>query len=386
MVTEPQPPAHDPRAHANRRMSRDYIAADAGAPPLPPPGGYRGERRFPDDPTRIPLAPSAPQPSRPRRSAPSHPLGWGALGAVIVFALVMTGLLVSGEGHQLVSATMLVVQLIILALVIGSLFVPRARLLAGAALTIALVCNIGTMGATSALVSTVTGDYDGTMTPEERERVAYPGIKDMNPDAILSHGSLEQTQQSIDELSQEIRDRLSAEYGVTWVQISEAQARPERNGYGGESMLQRYIAPTWRTEQAVQDPTEKAAMMRTIDEVLYADGAYYSLYPLNEGGNMDEASLEALYGSADPATQAVWEYGTSEIDGDGAYGPSPTLMWAIITDLSNDPTGDFRAAEEATVDPGEPIEGLDLVFQAPERLSENDVDEFERRIADSPVN
>ncbi|WP_156761566.1 hypothetical protein [Microbacterium karelineae] len=364
----------DPRPHAGQRISRDYVHAHAGAPPVPPPGGYRGERRFPDHPVfGDALVPAAAPAPRPR----AHPLGWVALLAAAVFGVILLGAIVSGATHLVFGTTVVALQLLVVAAIAAALAMPRGRILGAAALTLALVCNIGTAGAAGALVQSATGDYTGGLTQEDRERLGYPGIDGLDPASVLAAPSLEDVESHTAELSERIRTRLSDEFGYTWVQTADAQMRPERNGFGGESLLQQYISPRWRTEQPIHDDAEKRAVMQEIDAVLAAEGDYYELYALNEpDGSIDDATLESLYGSADPREQAVWEYATQRITASGLGGPEPTLLYASIIDLANDTSGDFRAREEATAEPGAPLEGLDLMFLSRQLLSEADRDAF----------
>ncbi|WP_156888176.1 hypothetical protein [Microbacterium indicum] len=359
-------------------------ASHAGAPPVPPPGGYRGERRYSDDPA-FPLF---------ARSVPAERKGASALGVValiaaVLFAVVLAAMVFAGASHLVLGATTVVVQLLLAALVTAALVSPRARILGAVALTIGLVANVGTATAAGAVVSAQTGDYSGGMTSEQRAELQYPGIKGIDPQAVLASPSLEQRQAGMDAISDRIRDRLSAEYGFTWVQVADATSRPERNGYGGESLLQRYTAPVWRTEQAVHDSDEKRAVLQTIDDVLRADGTWWDLQGLSvPAATIGDDALTALYGSADPETQALWEYATSQMQtvaADPATAPATPLLYATIMDLDNDPTGDFRASQQSTTPDGAPLEGLDLTLIAPQQLSQDDRAEFERLLTELPI-
>ncbi|HLT68394.1 MAG TPA: hypothetical protein VKZ73_11075 [Microbacterium sp.] len=365
--------SHDPRARSNRRLGRDYVAGAEGAPPLPPEGGYRHERRFPDRPFIGDIVAPAPRPRGPK----PHPLGWVAVCGSALFALLLGLSLLSGEAQLVLSRGVLFAQVVVVLIIAAAFIVPRGRILAAVALTIALVCNAGTAAALGAMFPTTAGDVSGTLSEEDRERLAYPGVRGIDSRAVLNAPSLEEVIARTDALSERIRERLSDELGYTWVQITDANTRHERNGYGGESLLQQYFSPIWRTEQPIHDYDEKLLAMSIIDEVLAQDGEYYSLYALNvPDGSVDESVLESLYGSADPRTQSLWEYGSSRMDSSFA-GPEPTLFYATLTDLANDATGDARAREEADRVGDNPIEGLDLTFISRQLLSEADRDAFE---------
>lgn len=366
-----------------------FLPKHDGAPPLPPPGGYQRPRQFPSSPFAPELmAPIAPPEPATKPLPARHWFGWTALATVGVFAIVLLIQLGMGATDAIYSATMLALQLIVAAVAIAALFLPRARFLGAIALCVAVVLNVGTIGAASALRSSAAGTYDGETVRDKSEQ-AYPGIRDVDPDLILQADSLEQMQARFDELSEAIRTELSDRFGFTWVRIGEGSTRPERNGYGGESMLVEYSAPVWATEQPIRSESDKRAVMAVIDEVLAENGVYWSLYALNEDGGITDDSREKLYGSADPATQVVWEWYTEVSDGDLMYeqgAPQPSLFYATITDLTHDETGVFRQRQQAEqAQYGTPLEGLQLFFLGRQLLSESDREAFEQAIADSPL-
>ncbi|GGH50327.1 hypothetical protein [Microbacterium album] len=360
-----------------------YRGGTDGAPPLPPPGGYRGARRIPvhPDAAAIPgLGTFAAPPPRPRPRA--HPLGWIALAGASLFALVLLGMLAFGATDAFYGVTALTIQLLVAAAIVAAFVVRRGRTLAGIALALTLLVNVATVGALSAVHTSAAGTYPGASDP----RAAYPGVRGVDPDDILARRSLEQVRDETDALLERVRDRLSAEYGYTWVQAGGEDLRPERNGYGGESLLVEYTSPSWATVEPITDVSRKYAVMATIDEVLVS-GGYWNLLPLNDPrSGIDPGVLTRFYGSDDPDTQAMWEWYSSRMD--DRLSPDrgeTTLFYATLHDLSRDPTGDFRAAREAQhARTGEPLEGLQLTFLAPMLLSEADREAFEQGIRDHP--
>lgn len=367
-----------------------FVAKHDGAPPTPPPGGYQRARQFPSSPFAPELVVSFAPPER-TDAAPSrrrHWLGWTALGAAGGLALVLLIQLAMGATDAIYSTTMLALQLIVAAVVVAAMFLPKARVLGAIALSVALILNVGTIGAASALRSSAAGAYDGE-TERDKTEQEYPGIRDVDPDLVLRAESLEQVQARFDELSLAIRTELTDRFGFTWVRIGEGSTRPERNGYGGESMLVEYSAPMWATEQPIRSESDKRAVMAAIDDVLAREGVYWPLYPLNEASGITDDSLEKLYGSADPATQVVWEWYTEVGGTDLMYesgAPDPSLFYATITDLTHDETGVFRQRQEAeNTANGTPVEGLQLFFLGRQLLSEADRAAFEEAIADSPL-
>ncbi|MGO1768413.1 MAG: hypothetical protein ACTHZX_00555 [Microbacterium sp.] len=368
---------------------RAFLPHHEGAPPTPPPGGYQHARRFPSSPFaprdgHDPFVP-VPQPPAPRRRRRHHPLGWIALSAAAVFGLVLLVAFGAQATDAIYGTTMLALQLLVLAGAIGAVIPGPSRVLGAWTLVLVLLVNVGTVGALSALRTSAAGTYDGQS--EEQKEDPYPGIRDRSPEAFLSAPSLEDTVERTDRISKAIREELTDQYGYTWVKVGDGKTRPERNGYGGESLLQEYTSPEWKTEQPIRDDARKRDVMRTINAVLAREGVYYSMYPLNEGGGISEDSLRKLYGGVDPSEQVLWEHYT-QVDenptGDPS-GPDPTLMYATIVDLSNDDTGQWTARQKAEAQKdGSPLEGLTLMFLGPHLLSEDDREAFEQGIAENP--
>lgn len=359
-----------------------YIAGTEGAPPVPPPGGYRGAKRVQQGPAAPPSgAPAAPVISTAEATQdkqPANVIGWVALVVAILFAVVLLGTLLAGGTDALYGVTMLTLQLVVLAIVIAALFSRRGRVLAASALIVTLMLNVATVGAMSALQTSASGSYRGEKTEEQKHEEAYPGIKDTSSSTILAQPSLEEVRAQSEEILAEIRRRLTAQFGYTWTEAGAENLRPERNGYGGESMLVQYTSVPWMTNEPIQDYDRKVAVMDVIAEVVTEYGMY-GLYSFNEpSSGMDDSIQEKFYGSADPRMQNTWEYYSDNY-------PDPLRFYAVLYDLSNDSTGEFAGEREAqSARTGEPLEGLQIYFLAPQLLSEADREEFETRMQEYP--
>lgn len=354
-----------------------YIAGTEGAPPVPPPGGYRGARRQTTPAPAAPAVATAALAEGPRK--PANVLGWVALAAAVLFALVLFGVFFAGGTDTLYGITMLALQLVVVATVIAALLSPRGRRLGAIALIVTILFNVATVGGMSALQTSASGNYEGAKTAEQKHAEAYPGIKGEDPQEALSQQSLEEVRAQSDALFADIRARLTAEFGYTWTEVGDEDLRPERNGYGGESMLIEYTSTAWATNEPVQGYNRKLEVMAAISEEVVANGLW-DLYSFNDPTNsgIDPSMIAKLYGSDDPRTQTTWEYYTENF-------PDPMRFYANIYDLSNDRDGGFRTAREAqSARTGEPIEGLQLVAVASGVLSEADRAEFEERLQDYP--
>ncbi len=353
------------------RDREPYSGGSEGAPPTPPPGGYRGARRIP-----LPAPTGAPAPGSPVGRPRPSPGGIAALAAAVLFALVLMGMWAAGATTAIYGVATLAVQLVLLIGVIAAVVTARGRRFGSIALAILLLVNVGTIGAASAVTrppaATVAAD------PEADYWAAYLGIRDQYVDDILARASLEEVTRTGDELLEAIRERLTARYGYDWVRGVPGTTRHERNGYGGESMLVTYDSDNWATTEPITDHEQKLAVMGTIDEVILGYG-FSDLYALNDPSDgFDPGTLERFYGSTDIRTQSVWEW--VSVDGAGLI-----RLYATLTDLSNDDAGRFRATREGQVaDSGEPLEGLRISIYVPEVLSDADVDEFLDRMADYP--
>lgn len=361
-----------------------YVAGTEGAPPVPPPGGYRNARRQAGPlTTQVPGAPAASATATASEVSaaerkPANALGWSALIGGILFAVILLITLAVGATDALYGVTMLALQLVVVAVIIGALFSSRGRRLAVIALAITLVFNVATVGGIGALQTSASGSYDGMKTDEQKHEEAYPGIKDTDPQDALNQQSLEEVRADADALFADIRERITAEYGYEWVKVGDEDLRPERNGYGGESMLIEYSSVGWATTEPIHGYSLKLDVMNTIDQVV-AEHGMPPLYSFNgEYSGLDPSVIAKLYGSEDPSEQHTWEYYTDNY-------PEPTRLYANIYDLSNDPTGDFLTNREAqSARTGEPLEGLQMVVIASAVLSEADRAEFEERLKEYP--
>ncbi|WP_238439477.1 hypothetical protein [Microbacterium sp. JZ31] len=372
MVTPSDPPpAPRPDGRRDAHTGHRYVTRSDGAPPLPPPGGYRGARRVP-----TPTGPSAETvPGTPPRRRPG-PLGWIALGGSAAFALALLVLLALGATDALYGATIVALQLVVAGVIVAALLTVRGRPLGAAALAVALLLNVGTVGALSAVRTSAEGGYASGRTAEQRHLEAFPGIEGEPATETLARPSLEEVRETADRLSREIRERLSAEYGVSWTAAPAEDIRLERNGYGGESMLVRFTSTTWSTNEPVSGTERKTAMLRTVGDVLSSHD-WWDMIAFNDpASGLEPAIRERFYGSADLDEQVAWEWYTEDPSGEIA-------VYATVTDLANDTTGEWRTDRETqSARTGEPIEGLQISFSAERLLSEADRDEFERRMAE----
>ncbi len=86
------------------------------------------------------------------------------------------------------------------------------------------------------------------------------------------------------------------------MQVGDEDLRPERNGYGGESMLVEFTSASWATVEPIQDYERKLEVMAAISEVV-TDHGLWSLYSFNDptASGIDPAMIAKHYGSDDPA-------------------------------------------------------------------------------------
>lgn len=354
-----------------------YVSSTEGAPPLPPPGGYRGSSRA----AQITLHRNAEIVERAetatieRSHRKAHWTGWVALGAAIVFALVLGGVALTGTSNVIFSTTMLVVQLLVIAAVIAALVIRHARTLGIVALTVALLANVPTIGSVSALQVASSGSYAHERSPAQQHEQGFPGVEGYSEHDILMQPSLEEERDTVAALFTAVRDELSRVYGVTWTQTGDEDTRLMRNGRGGESMLYTAYFASWTTNEPIHDLELKHAMYDTAADVAWMHG-FDTPYAFNiDDGTLPESQMKNLYGSIATEEQALW----SRVTWDGWS--SPTLVYLEILDLSRDLTGDFtRGAEGKRSNPGDPIEGFSLSAVSEPLLKEADEAEFTERM------
>ncbi|WP_415137884.1 hypothetical protein [Microbacterium sp.] len=363
----------------HEKQRQRYLAGAEGAPPVPPPGGYRGAKRqqgpvfAPGGPLPLAAAPA------PVEKKPSSVFARIALIVAIVFASVLLIVMLAGGADLLYGLTLFALQLLVAGLVVAALCTARGRMLGAIALVITLLFNVATVGALGALVTSARGSYDGVKSDEQKHEEAYPGIKDENPQNALDQQSVEEIRAASDALFADIRARLTAEFGYEWVPVGDETLRPERNGYGGESMLVEYASAGWATTEPIQDYDRKVAVMDLIGDIVNEHGMY-GLYAFNDPlqSGIDPTIIAKMYGSDDVRTQHTWEAYSDNY-------PEPMRFYADIYDLSNDDDGSFTRTREAqSARTGEPVEGLQFVVIASAVLSEADREEFEKRLEEYP--
>lgn len=353
-----------------------YVSGAEGAPPVPPPGGYRRAQR-PATPFAGVLA-ARPAQVVPEKSTPDT-LSTIALFSAGGFALVLLVMLGFGATDGIYGTTLLVLQLVVLGVVIAALVTRRGRRWGMLALSVVLVFNVATVGALSALRTSAAGSYAEGKSEAELHELEYPGIKGVPRSTILAGASLEDARQDAEAFLAAVQEELTQEFGFTWVEASPEVTRYERNGYGGESLVQRYTAPVWATNEPIQDTATKTEVMEVIEDVAVRYN-FSGLVSINDPANgiYSDDVLTKFYGSADINTQYTWEWYGGNYSG-------PLRLYAEIDDTSKDQAGDFTASRQKQHErTGEPIEGLRLTVYGASLLSDADRAEFEERIEDYP--
>lgn len=365
----------------DREKQRErYIAGTEGAPPVPPPGGYRGARRQQSVYPATPVSPTSGYSAGETAAAaiekkPSSVFSRIVLAAASVFAAILLITLLAGGTDALYSVTLFALQLIVVGLVVATLFTSQGRVLGSIALVITLLFNVATVGGLSALRTSATGSYDGMKSDAQKHEEAYPGIKDTDPQQALDQQSVEEVRAAAAALFADIRAQVTAQFGYDWVQVGDEDLRPERNGYGGESMLYEFATEGWATTVPIQDYDRKVAVMALIDQIV-VDHGMYGLYAFNDPSvsSIDPSIMTKLYGSGDPRTQHTWESYTEN-------DPEPMRFYADIYDISKDGDGSFTRTRDAqSARTGEPLEGLQIVVIASGVLQEADREAFEKKL------
>src|SRR5690606_1688025 len=91
-----------------------YVAGTEGAPPVPPPGGYQGARRaVAAPPYGAPVLPVIETATTPNDRQPANAIGWIALVAGILFAIILLVMLFAGLTDAIYGVTMLTLQLVV---------------------------------------------------------------------------------------------------------------------------------------------------------------------------------------------------------------------------------------------------------------------------------
>lgn len=197
----------------------------------------------------------------------------------------------------------------------------------------------------------------------------YPGVGGTPMVDILDDDSIEQVQVRFDEVAAEIRDAVTAEFGLDWAVRGDEEFRERTNRYGGTSMLLQYRSPAWQTTGTLRDLDDKQRLLEIVAPIIAEHG-------------FGEARLANTMGP-----DAVPEFGDFVLEDQGrwvltASPPQLTRGQLLVTilDLSRDRTGALAAASaEDAAERGYAREYVSVMFVGDLMLHEADRAEFERR-------
>ena len=196
-----------------------------------------------------------------------------------------------------------------------------------------------------------------------------PGVGGTPVADIVDDDSIETMQARFEAVAADIRDAVTAEFGLDWVQRGEEELRERTNRFGGTSMLLQYRGPAWQTLGTLRDVDDKQRLLEIVAPIIAAHG-------------FGESSLTNTMGP-----DAVPEFGDFVLEDQGrwvlaARPPEVTRGQLLVTilDLSRDRTGALGAASaEDAADRGYEREYVSVMFVGDLMLHEADRDEFERR-------
>ena len=234
--------------------------------------------------------------------------------------------------------------------------------------------------ASFAVTTIVEGDDSGTPAPSGgAEWEDYPATAWNDADAVLDDAGEEAVIARSDDLMDDIRAAVSAEFDIEWATDGANAPSTVDNGYGGQSMLR-----TWRGERwlGVIEARDAGARQR-IQEILQRVGAEHGAdeFVLSNDRDATGTQLAQEFGASDRADQAYWQ---STLSG----GPHRThAVFAEVYDGSY-PTADGylgwtpRDSDGGAADPSTPTIWVSIVPSAYDLLPQGDRDEYEERLAD----
>ncbi|WP_395639667.1 hypothetical protein [Pseudolysinimonas sp.] len=221
-------------------------------------------------------------------------------------------------------------------------------------------------------IVTVEQDADGTeQTVFWRE---YPGIAGLDADELLDGPTLEEGIATGEAMVAEMRDALTAEFGLEWAPppIDELTVIRTENHFGGFSMLYVVNAPTSQTTTVPRAWADKERAIAIIGEV----AARYGFgEPTLDPYGSEESTEDRIrdLGGATPAEQVV-------VSG-MVPGPAGQWLWFSFQDLANDTTGRFTEQADQSAEHGWERESISLGYGANGLLPEEDRAEFIERLA-----
>lgn len=221
-------------------------------------------------------------------------------------------------------------------------------------------------------VVTVEQAPDGSETTVEWRN--YPSVAGLDPDEVLAGPSLGDALETSPVLLAEIRDALTAEFGLAWASdpfVSEAEAFPSENQYGGQSLLSGINSPTSPSVGVPREWADKQKALDIIGEVAARYGFAAPRLDQDAWGTSEEDRIRDL-GGATPEEQVF----VSAM----LLGPAGQWISVNIQDFSKDVDG--RLAERATGDAenGWQTDTIAIMYGANGLLAESDRDAFVERL------
>lgn len=168
---------------------------------------------------------------------------------------------------------------------------PRGRF--GVLVGVAAVLALGGVGvAVALLVASPAPDW-----------TAYPGSDFRTVDEVLAADSLETIAAESDAFTEEYKNALTDEFGITWTERTPPAVNPDVNGYGGDSMLYSYSGGEWQGAVTMDDPAARERIYDLFEQLAYAHLAtdVFTWNDYTSVGKVDQ------YGAAEKADQVVWE-------------------------------------------------------------------------------
>ncbi|MFB2580942.1 hypothetical protein ACEXQD_06795 [Herbiconiux sp. P15] len=236
----------------------------------------------------------------------------------------------------------------------------------------------------AAIATYAITDARGVVTvesaPDGSERTVhwrdYPGSADVDSQEVLAGPSLEEGIDDGEAMVREIREALSAEFGLEWApppagQSTADQLFPAENHYGGPSMLSVVNAPTSQSTSVPETWEEKQRVIEIIGDITARYG-YGPPQLAQDSSPLTEQDRIRDLGGPTPATQVI-------VSG---MSLGPTGQWLAFTfqDFSKDSDGRMRERFAGSTANGWQANTITLSYGANGLLAEQDRAEFLERL------
>lgn len=295
------------------------------------------------------------------------PVVWALLGALALVLVVQLGIVVRAARERRRLARGIVIATLVVTLLVNPLTVGGVRGIVDPSGPFGLSGLSGLFGAAGGSEAGSGGSGGARDADIDPIWKGYPGSRFTPVKDVVDGADLATFAERSDAMLAELRAALTAEFGFEWIERQPAKTEKDGNGFGGDSMLNRYTAPVWQTTKALTDIGQKNRAVEIIRQVAQRYGIVNLSMQNAPAAWRQPGELTDQFGGETLETQALWSL--NAYDAIAAGGRFST----DIVDLSIDATGKVEKNRYFDITSlGMAPDGIELHLDASALLAEAD--------------